>query len=59
MRGGKHEVLEGTWHPTRLVIIEFPTIEAARAWYSDPDYVPLIKLRQSAGSDHLLIVEGM
>ena len=59
VRGGKHEVKEGTWQPTRLVIIEFPTIEAAKAWYSDPEYVPLIKLRQSAGTDNLLIVEGV
>jgi uncharacterized protein (DUF1330 family) len=59
VRGGKHEVKEGTWQPTRLVIIEFPTRAAAEAWYSDPDYVPLIKMRQSAGKGHLLIVDGV
>jgi len=36
VRGGKHEVKERTWQPTRLVIIEFPSRAAAEAWYSDP-----------------------
>jgi uncharacterized protein (DUF1330 family) len=31
VRGGKHEVLEGAWRPTRLVVLEFPTVEAVSA----------------------------
>jgi uncharacterized protein (DUF1330 family) len=59
VRGGKHEVKEGTWQPTRLAIIEFPSRAAAEAWYSDLEYVPLTKMRQSAGKGHLLIVDGV
>ena len=29
-RGGPHEVLEGDWNPLRLVVIEFPDMDAAR-----------------------------
>ena len=32
-RGGLTDVLEGTWHPERLVVIEFPERRPARAWY--------------------------
>jgi uncharacterized protein (DUF1330 family) len=59
VRGGPHEVKEGSWHPTRLVLIEFPTLEAAKAWYHDPEYQRLAKLRQQAGKDHLLLVQGL
>lgn len=38
VRGGRHEVLEGTWRPTRLVVLEFPTIEAATRWYTSAEY---------------------
>jgi uncharacterized protein (DUF1330 family) len=59
VRGGKHDVKEGTWQPTRLVVIEFPSRAAAEAWYADPEYVPLINMRQAAGKGHLLIVDGV
>ena len=59
VRGGPHEVLEGGWTPTRLVVIEFPSVAAARAWYADPEYAPLLKLRQAAADDDLVLVEGV
>ncbi len=37
-RGGVVEGVEGDWKPSRLVIIEFPTIEQARIWYNSPEY---------------------
>ena len=38
VRGGELAVLEGDWHPSRLVILEFPDLETAKAWYSSPKY---------------------
>ena len=35
--------LEGNWH----VILEFPSMDAAKGWYNDPDYKPLMDLRIS------------
>ena len=40
------ELLEGKEKlPDTIVVLEFPSMEDARAWYNDPDYAPLIKLR--------------
>ena len=58
VRGGKHTVLEGTWRPHRLVVIEFPTMEALKRWYHSPEYAPLLALRQPAATVHLVAVEG-
>ena len=57
-RGGSHEVLDGSWKPTRAVIIEFPNMAALKAWYESPEYAPLIELRRGAGQDVLLAIDG-
>ncbi|HXJ79394.1 MAG TPA: DUF1330 domain-containing protein [Candidatus Methylomirabilis sp.] len=57
-RGGDHLVLEGDWRPSRVVVIEFPDMTAAKAWYGSAEYQPLIKLRQSASTGPLILVEG-
>lgn len=59
VRGGPHEVLEGSWNPTRLVVIEFPDMAKLKAWYASPEYAPLLALRQPAANDHLVAVEGV
>jgi len=58
VRGGKHAVLEGSWQPHRLVVIEFPTMEAITSWYNSSEYAPLLALRQPAATAHLVAVEG-
>ena len=58
VRGGAISVLEGDWDPQRIVIMEFPDVEAARAWYESDDYRPLIALRRSASDTNIILVEG-
>lgn len=58
VRGGAHEVREGEWKPDRLVLIEFPTLEAARRWYDSEEYRGPKALRKKAGRTNLVIVEG-
>jgi len=58
-RGGKQTVLEGQWQNPRTVIIEFPTREAAEAWYKSPDYQKIIGLRLKSTSGNLIILDGM
>ena len=58
-RGGHHETLEGKWAPVRLVIMEFPDMEAARGWYESDEYAPLRELRQSASDTDIVVVEGV
>jgi uncharacterized protein (DUF1330 family) len=59
VRGGFHEVLEGDWNPSRLVLFEFPDMEAARRVFTSDEYAPLKKLRKTCSTGHIVIVEGV
>ena len=59
VRGGRCERLEGHIEPSRVVVIQFPTYEQAKAWYESPEYGPLIELRQSASEGDLILVDGV
>ena len=58
VRGGAVESLEGGWTPKRLVVLEFPSMQKALAWYRSAEYAPLIKLRQQASRGKLVAVDG-
>jgi uncharacterized protein (DUF1330 family) len=58
VRGGNLKSLEGEWPHPRLVIIEFPSREAAEGWYRSPEYQKIIGLRLSSTVTNLVIVEG-
>jgi uncharacterized protein (DUF1330 family) len=57
-RGGAVDPLEGGWRPGRLVIIEFPSVERARAWYDSPEYASARQLRWDTSDGRLVIVDG-
>ena len=57
--GGQTEVLEGDWRPSRLVLLEFPSIERARAWWNSPEYAEARALRQATSTGTLIILEGV
>src|SRR4029450_3907559 len=38
VRGGKFEKLEGNWEPTRVVLLEFPSLEQAKRWYDSAEH---------------------
>ena len=57
-RGGAVEALEGGWTPKRVVVLEFPTMDALKRWYHSEDYKPLIELRQKASRGSIIAVEG-
>ena len=59
VRGGPFEVLEGDWVPTRLVVAEFPSVEAARQWYESEDYRQARAVREGAGAWRMVLVEGV
>ena len=59
VRGGEHEVLEGTWQPSRLVLFRFPSREAIRAFLADPDYQPLAALRHEIADSSLGDGDGL
>ena len=58
-RGGACHTLEGTWAPRRLVILEFPTVEKARAWSVSAEYGPAKAVRQASATAQMVVVEGL
>ncbi|MFL6721580.1 MAG: DUF1330 domain-containing protein [Sphingomonas sp.] len=58
VRGGAVHPLEGEPGVHRLVIIEFPSVAAAKGFYDSPEYQAIIPLRTVASTGSLLVVEG-
>ena len=59
VRGGQVEVLEGDWEPERIVILKFPTFEAAKAFYDTPEYLKAREARAGAAIMRMVVVEGV
>jgi uncharacterized protein (DUF1330 family) len=59
VRGGEHVVLEGDWHPPRLVVLEFEDLEAAKRWYDSEIYQEARKLREGAAGFRAIAVQGV
>ncbi|PKV76288.1 DUF1330 domain-containing protein [Pontibacter ramchanderi] len=59
VRGGAVTPLEGDWNPTRIVVLEFPTMHKAKAWWTSDEYAPAKTLRQSASRTQMIAVEGV
>ncbi|HTO06798.1 MAG TPA: DUF1330 domain-containing protein [Myxococcota bacterium] len=59
VRGGPHTVFEGDFKPHRLVMIEFPNMQAVTAFYHSPEYAPVLALRLPAAKMRLLAVDGV
>jgi uncharacterized protein (DUF1330 family) len=58
VRGGTTETLEGDWNPQRFVVLEFPTAQAAKDWWSSPEYTKARKIRESCATARMLLVDG-
>jgi uncharacterized protein (DUF1330 family) len=56
VRTGEIEVLEGNTSCDRVVVLEFPSREQARAWYESQEYRPLRDQRQQAATASILLV---
>jgi uncharacterized protein (DUF1330 family) len=59
VRGGELAVLEGDWSPKRLVVLEFPDLEAAKAFYESELYTEAKALREGAATLRMVAVEGV
>lgn len=53
------DVREGQWPPGRVIVVEFPDAAAAKAWYTDPDYQPLLKIRFDVSDGLLAFIDGV
>lgn len=59
-RGGEMDVIDAElWNPARLVIIEFPDIERARAFARSPEYAAVAAIHHANAMSTVVIVEGI
>jgi uncharacterized protein (DUF1330 family) len=58
-RGGVTEVLEGSWSPNRVVILDFPSLERAKTWLESPEYREARALRQASTTTDAIVTEGL
>ena len=56
-RGGQTEIVEGKSR-SRVVVLEFPSYQAAMECYRSPEYAKAIALRQAAADSDLIVIEG-
>ncbi len=59
VRGGRTEPLEGAWRPDRIVVLEFPSLERAQAWWSSPEYGRARAVRNTCARADMIAVEGV
>lgn len=58
-RGGYTESLEGNWSSKRIVILQFDSVERAKAWYNSPEYAVARPLRHKYAKSKMIVVDGM
>jgi uncharacterized protein (DUF1330 family) len=58
-RGGAHRVHDGDWQPRRIVLLEFPSLEALDSFYNGPEYTNLKNIRDQCSSARLVSVQGL
>lgn len=59
VRGGRVVPLEGDWNPQRVVVLRFPDLATAQAYYQSETYTHARKVREGAGSIRMFAVEGV
>ena len=59
VRGGPVEVLEGNHNPGRIVVLEFPSREQAKAWWGSDSYRPAKAIRQAVATTEMILVDGI
>lgn len=59
VRGGEVETLEGSWNPSRVVVLEFESVEQAKRWWDSDEYREARDLRQATANTKLIVVQGV
>jgi uncharacterized protein (DUF1330 family) len=58
VQGAEPTVMEGDWAPERMVILEFPSRQNAKAFLDDPEAQALFAVRRSTTTSKLVLVDG-
>jgi len=59
VRGGRLERLEGDWQPSRVVVVKFESMAAAKKWWESEDYAELKAIRQATTDTKMVVVDGV
>lgn len=59
VRGGAIHHLEGNWHPKRVVVVEFESVEKAKAFSDSPEYAAAKAIRHRTSDSSVIVVEGV
>ncbi len=59
VRGGKSETLEGDWTPSRVVVLQFPSVDQAKRWLNSPEYQEARAMRHQYARTQMVVVEGL
>jgi len=59
VRGGRTEVLEGDWHPKRIVVLKFESMRRAKDWLNSEEYREPRKMRHRTAKAKMIVVEGV
>lgn len=58
-RGGRTETLEGDWAPSRLVILQFDSVDQAKNWLFSPEYSAVKHIRHETAISNMVVIEGV
>lgn len=58
-RGGRTETLEGDWSPSRLVILQFDSLEQAKKWVNSPEYSGPRSISHQTATSKMVVIEGL
>jgi uncharacterized protein (DUF1330 family) len=59
VRGGRCDTLEGGWAPERVVVLEFPDMDRAKAWWASEIYREPKAMRERSARSRMIVVEGV
>ena len=59
VRGGNLTHIEPGWDLHRFVVLEFPSVEQAKKWYTSPEYAKVLPIRQRTAKSRMVFVEGL
>jgi uncharacterized protein (DUF1330 family) len=58
-RSGSVTVLEGSWHPERIVVVRFESAARAMQWWASDEYREARGMRKAATETNMIVVEGV
>ena len=58
-RGGEFRIYEGDYEPRRLIVVEFPSLEAMDEFYASESYLTLKPQREACSSSRIIAVQGL